>query len=234
MSFEHGDIEGRRAYSEDELIALRVVDLLEWNRSGDPAVRGPAQYAGGDHWPRELWATANTLDLRAASYRLASKALAREIDSCDWTPPAPPLYEAGGEREAPPEFPDLDREEVRDQFGGREHLGSWMYTEDRVIEILKDWGATEALNRGQRENVRLAIERERAALARAEKAEAERDIEAEHARESEAAALRHYEALEAAKAALLHLPLPFDPGSTQCAQILDAALASPSSEEGKA
>lgn len=68
----------RRTYSDVELRAFRVVERNEW-KSGDPATRGPAQYATGDWWPNELLRLAESLRARADAYLTASAALRREV-----------------------------------------------------------------------------------------------------------------------------------------------------------
>lgn len=74
---------GERTYSPTELTALRCVDRHEWNRSGDPSERGPAQYAAGGWWPKELRKIALRLEDRARKYRIAADAMEREGNRAD-------------------------------------------------------------------------------------------------------------------------------------------------------
>lgn len=70
-----------RIYDGAELAALRAVNNHEWPGAGDPAERGPAQFAGGAYWPEELRRKADEFDRLAPLYRLAADALEREIAS---------------------------------------------------------------------------------------------------------------------------------------------------------
>jgi hypothetical protein len=69
-----------RTYHAEELVALRAVTKQEWPGSGDPAERGPAQFASGDYWPTELRRRAVEFDRLATNYRIAADALEREIE----------------------------------------------------------------------------------------------------------------------------------------------------------
>lgn len=63
--------EGTRRYSKTEETAFRAC--------GMNPMYGPAQYAGGEHWPDELDRRADHLEALIPHLRLAASALRREI-----------------------------------------------------------------------------------------------------------------------------------------------------------
>lgn len=75
------DPEPLREYSPTELKALRAVTSREWKGSGDPAERGPAQFATGAYWPTELRRRAREFRRLARLYDLAASAMEREIEN---------------------------------------------------------------------------------------------------------------------------------------------------------
>lgn len=70
----------QRSYSVEEHRAFRAVSHREWGESYRPG-RGPAEFAGGDFWPDALEERAAQLERLIPHYRLAAKALRREIAS---------------------------------------------------------------------------------------------------------------------------------------------------------
>jgi hypothetical protein len=73
----------RREYSPEELKAFRTVGFREWKTTENPAERGPAQYAAGPYWPKELRRQAAKMQSMIPKYLLAADALEREIEKED-------------------------------------------------------------------------------------------------------------------------------------------------------
>lgn len=66
-----------REYSAAEAAAFRTLSPVQWGQTYADG-RGPAWYATGPHWPKELRAQAEHWDRLAAAARTAADAMERE------------------------------------------------------------------------------------------------------------------------------------------------------------